>query len=82
MMSAYAVSWRRKPYAGGFLIDCDSLEVAAEIAIRLNMQASVYDVQVTTLEYEEDPELKARIWARIEARLREMPRSIVGAMAL
>lgn len=69
-MQAYAVTWRRKPIALPFLLDVDSMELAAEISIRLAGVPLVYDVKVTELpEAEMDAETKARIKARIADRM-------------
>lgn len=69
MITAYAVTWRRKPIAMPFILDVDSMELAAEISIRLTGVPLVYDVKVTGLEEAEmDAETKARIKARIVER--------------
>ena len=68
MPTAYAVTWKRKPFPIPFLVDVDSRELAESMAVRLNYQGA-YDVQVTTLEYEPDPEAAARIARRINERL-------------
>ena len=70
-MKCWMISWQKKPYVLPYLIDVDSPEMAAELTLRLATIPSVYDVKVTETEYEEDPELKARIWARVNARMRE-----------
>lgn len=69
MITAYAVTWRRKPIAMPFILDVDSMELAAEISIRLTGVPLVYDVKVTGMEEAEmDAETKARIKARIIER--------------
>lgn len=69
-MNSYAVTWQRKPIALPFLIDVDSLEMAAEIAIRLHSVPQVYEVRITTLEGAEmDAETRSRIWNRIQERI-------------
>ena len=65
------VSWSKKPYVLPYLIDVDSAEMAAELTLRLATIPSVYDVRVSETEYDEDPELKERIWRRVNERLRE-----------
>ena len=70
-MKCWMISWQKKPYVLPYLIDVDSPEMAAELTLRLATIPSVYDVKVTETTYEEDPELKARIWARVNARMRE-----------
>jgi hypothetical protein len=72
-VNAYIVTWMRKPMAQPYLIDVNTPEMAAEITLRLAAMPLVYDVKVTEVPYEEDQEMKTRIWARIEARLRELP---------
>lgn len=72
-MNAYIVTWMRKPLAQPFLLDVNTPELAAEIALRLAGTALVYEVKVTEVPYEEDAEMKHRIWARVEARIRELP---------
>ena len=69
LVNAWAVTWMRKPYSKPFILDVDSLEMAAEIGIRLNYQPTVYDIKVTTLEYEPDAEEMAVIQERIKYRL-------------
>lgn len=70
MVNSYAVTWRRKPIALPFLIDVDSLELAAEIAIRLHSVPHVYEVRITTLEGAQmDAETKERIRRRIAERV-------------
>jgi hypothetical protein len=69
-MTAFAVTWKRKPLAHPFLIDVDSMEMAAEISIRLQDVPKVYDVAITELpEAEMDGETRAKIWQRIADRL-------------
>lgn len=68
MVSSYAVTWKKKPFPHPFLVDVDSMELAAEIAVRLNYQGG-YEVRVTSLEFERDPELMERIRKRINERL-------------
>ena len=70
-MIAYVVTWQRKPIAQPFLIDVNTPEMAAEIGLRLANTPLVYDVKVTEIPYEEDAAMKARIWARVEARIGE-----------
>ena len=69
-MKCWMISWQKKPYVLPYLIDVDSPEMAAELTLRLATIPSVYNVQVSETEYEEDPEMKARIWKRVEERLR------------
>jgi len=71
MTTGFAVTWRKKPHALPFMIDVDSMELAGEIAILLNFQALTHDIAITALEYEIDPEMKARIWARVNKRMEE-----------
>lgn len=69
-MTAWAVTWMRKPLPNGFIIDVDDIEVASEIAIRLHDVPRVYDVRVTNMpESEMDGETRARIWQRIADRI-------------
>lgn len=68
-MQAMAVTWRRKGFAMPFLVDVDSVDQAAEIAIRLNYQPSVFEVKVSTLEYDPDPEVTEAVRKRIEQRM-------------
>lgn len=68
-MEAMAVTWRRKGFGMPFLVDVDSVEQAAEIAIRLSYQPSVFEVKVSTIEYDPDPEVTARVRQRIADRI-------------
>lgn len=69
-MSAWAITWRRKPIATPFIIDVDDLEVVAEIAIRLHSIPQVYDVRVTAMpESDMDTEAKERVRQRIAERI-------------
>ena len=70
MVKCWIVTWSKKPYVLPYLIDVDSPEMAAELSLRLATIPSVYNVKVSETEYEIDPELKARIWKRVEERLR------------
>ena len=60
------VTWCKKPYVLPYLIDVASAEMAAEISLRLATLPMVYNVAVTETEYEEDPEMKQRIWKACE----------------
>lgn len=71
MVTGYAVTWFRKPIAQPYILDVDTPELAAEIAIRLHEQPRVYDVKVTTLEYEVDMTEAEAIKARIKRRIDE-----------
>lgn len=71
-MIAYLVTWKKKPYPLQFLIDFSDEGLAVRASVALT-EIGRQDVKVTTVEYEEDPELKARMWERVQARLREMP---------
>lgn len=73
--AAWAVTWRRKPIAVPFLIDFDNESLAIRASVALN-EIGRYDVAVTVTEYDDDPEMKARIWARVAARMREMPPAV------
>lgn len=69
-MNSYAVTWRRKPIATPFILDVDSMEMAAEISIRLADTPLVYDVKVTGMEESSmDEETRTRIKTRIADRL-------------
>lgn len=70
-MKCYMVTWCKKPYVLPYLIDVASAEMAAEISLRLATLPMVYNVAVTETEYEEDPEMKQRIWKRVNERMRE-----------
>lgn len=74
-MNAYIVTWRKKPFPVPFLIDFDNEALAIRCAVALS-ESGRYDVAVTVTEYDDDPEMKARIWARVEARMREMPPAV------
>jgi hypothetical protein len=67
---AYVITWLRKPIAQPFVLDVNTPELAAEVSLRLASTPLVYDVKVSETEYDIDPELKARIWKRVEERLR------------
>lgn len=55
------------------LIDCDSEQLAGTIAVLL-AEASRESVAVSEVEYEPDPEMKGRIWERLEKLRRiELP---------
>lgn len=72
-MKAYFVTWKKKGYGVPFLIDLDDENTAIRAGIQLN-EDGMYDVAISVTEYEEDAEMKARIWARVQARIQEMPR--------
>lgn len=70
-MVAYMVAWTYQNRR--HLIDCDSQRLAGLIAALMS-EAGRSDVTVMEVPYEEDAEMKARIWARVQARIQEMPR--------
>lgn len=72
MTMAYFVTWRKKPYPLPFLIDFDDETLATKCAVALS-EIGRFDVKVTASEYDEDPELKERIWQRVRQRLEGMP---------
>lgn len=72
-MKAYFVTWKKKGFALPFLLDLDDENTAIRAGIQLN-EIGRYDVAISVTEYEEDAEMKARIWARVQARIQEMPR--------
>jgi len=67
------VTWKKKGFALPFLLDLDDENTAIRAGIQLN-EIGRYDVAISVTEYEEDAEMKARIWARVQARIQEMPR--------
>lgn len=71
-MTSYIVTWRKKPYALPFLIDFSDETLAIKCAVALN-ETGRTDVALTAAAAPEDAELKQRIWARVKARLEEMP---------
>lgn len=76
-MNAYVVTWKKKGYALPFLIDFSDENAAIRCGVALN-EIGRYDVSITSTEYEEDAAMKARIWERIEARMREMPKAVLA----
>ena len=50
--------------------------MAVRCGVALN-EIGRYDVAITRTEYEDDPELKAKLWERIQARIAEKPRELV-----
>ncbi len=72
-MKAYFVTWKKKGYGVPFLLDLDDENTAIRAGIQLN-EIGRYDVAISVTEYEEDAEMKQRIWARVEKRMREMPK--------
>jgi len=66
-VKAYMVTWRymSRPY----LVDFDSETMAESFALLL-AEADRVDVKLTGVEYEPDPEMAKRVWARIEERIR------------
>lgn len=72
-MKSFIVTWKKKGQPLPYLIDLDDENTAIRAGIQLN-EIGRYDVAITVTEYEEDAEMKARIWARVQARIQEMPR--------
>lgn len=73
MTRCYFVTWKKKGQALPYLIDFDEENLAIRCGVALN-EIGRYDVAISVTEYEEDAEMKARIWARVQARIQEMPR--------
>ena len=70
-MNTWIVTWKKKGFALPFLIDFDSEGLAVRCSVALS-EIGRYDVAVTLAEYEEDVELKKRVWERIQARMGEL----------
>lgn len=70
MTSAYIITWER--YSLPYNIDVNSEEAARAIAIQL-AELGRSNIRLTFVEYDEDPELKRRIWARVQARIADPP---------
>lgn len=68
-MTVHIVSWQKGGYR--YLLDFNEEIQAQAVAIAL-AETGRYEVKVTTVEQEIDPEIKARIKERIDARMREM----------
>lgn len=79
-MNCWMVTWKKKPFPLPFLLDFDDETLAVKASVALS-EIGRYDVAITTCEYEEDAEMKARIWKRVQERMQEMP-AVVGAMAV
>lgn len=71
-MKSFIVTWKKKGQPLPYLIDFDEENLAIRAGIQLN-EIGRYDVAITVTEYEEDAEMKQRIWARVQERMREMP---------
>ncbi|MCR4339348.1 MAG: hypothetical protein NUW01_05615 [Gemmatimonadaceae bacterium] len=72
-MNTFIVTWKKKGQSLPFLIDLNDENAAIRAGIQLN-EAGMYDVVITVTEYEEDEDMKARIWARVQERMQEMPK--------
>jgi hypothetical protein len=72
-VKSFAVTWKKPGQALPYLIDFDEENLAIRCGVALN-EIGRYDVAITVMEYEEDAEMKKRIWARVEARMTEMPK--------
>lgn len=71
-MKSFIVTWKKKGQPLPYLIDFDEENLAIRCCVALN-EIGRYDVAITVTEYEEDAEMKRRIWARVQERMREMP---------
>lgn len=71
-MKSFIVTWKKKGQSLPYLIDFDEENLAIRCGVALN-EIGRYDVAITVTEYEEDAEMKQRIWARVQERMREMP---------
>lgn len=71
MTQIFIVTWKKKGFALPFLIDFDNEGLAVRCSVALS-EIGRYDVAVTAQEYEEDAEMKRRIWERIQSRMTEL----------
>lgn len=65
-MNVYMVSWRYR--STPYVIDFDDEAMALKAAIDL-AEGSRIEIAITKVDYEPDPEVKARIWQRIQDRM-------------
>ena len=66
MVRVWVVTWMHR--GGHCLIDLDSENAALALAVALS-ETGRTDVHVTVVDYDDDPERSARIWARIQERI-------------
>lgn len=69
-METYVISWRYNGYP--YLLDVNPENLAAVICVAL-VELGRQKVGLSVEPYQEDEELKNRIWARVQQRLEEMP---------
>lgn len=65
-MTAYIVTWRYR--STKYVLDFDDEALALKCSIEL-AEAGRLEIAITKVDYEPDPEVKARVWQRINDRL-------------
>lgn len=69
-MTCYAITWTWKGQR--YLLDVNTASLAAIVGVVL-AETKREDVTVSEVPYEDGPERRNRIWARVQQRLQEPP---------